>query len=516
MLEFTRTNNGKPEIVAPASDGPAVSLSHDNRFCIAVAGDGTQGVDVEVVEDRSESDWRALLGPSGETLFDQLARVESMGRAGTRIWSAREAVYKALGGRAVVLSVRARQDEAVLLHAETDEGQQCLVLTLPVTFTLGRERMVALVTEGEIAEEHLAPSDDAESLSRRDYEHALLTLAGFDPDSYTLAADESTGAFVVRWPVTLRDGANLDRSVHFTLYADWMGKVRELAMQPIAAAFGGQLNTGRWGMVTNSSQLTILAEPRLDDVIEARYWVQRAPQQPRSTVDLHFEWRRIRRDGSVERAALGEMRTTWVALVGHGQVRPEEFPEYFQKFIDARTPLEPTVNTGSSALPEPLGALDRGAPLFRRPEGPRRGPELARRVMETSLRESNGVGNIYFSNYYHWQSHLVDRFLYGLAPEAFRAGGSPGELRCVQVRVDHLADAMPFDDIEVVLSLESLHERGMTFGFEYFRVDSDGSRRKLALGEQECIWLESTGGRGPHHAAPVPSAIRDALLENAQ
>src|ERR1051326_8766425 len=294
MLEFTRTNNGKPEIAAPDSDSPSVSLTHDNRFCIAVAGDGKQGVDVEVVKERTETDWRALLGPNGQSLFDQLARVESAGRAGTRIWSAREAVYKALGARSVMLSVHARQNNAVLLRAEMHAGQKCLVLTLPVTFTLGRERMVALVTDtatGDDIDESPAIANDDDHLSRRDYEHALLTLAGFDPDSYALSADETTGAFVVRWPVTIRDGANLDRSVHFTLYADWMGKVRELAMQPVAASFGAQLSTGRWGMITNSSQITVLAEPRLDDVIEARYWVQRAPQQPRSTVDLHFEWR---------------------------------------------------------------------------------------------------------------------------------------------------------------------------------------------------------------------------------
>jgi acyl-CoA thioesterase FadM len=507
MLEITRTGDGRPVVSDPdLADSPVVSLTHDNRFCIATAGDGTQGVDVEVIDDRSASDWQALLGPDAARVFAELARAESDGRAGTRVWSARECVYKALGARSAVLSVHARQNDAVLLHARTDTGQECLVLTLPVTFTLGRERMVAMVTEE-------APTPPEEGLSRRDYQDALLTLAGFNPTSYTLAADETNGAFMVRWPVTIRDGANLDRSVHFSLYADWMGKVRELAMQPIVHAFGTQLSTGRWGMITNSSQLTVLAEPRLDDIIEARYWVQRAPQQPRSTIDLHFEWRRIASDGTIERAALGEMRTTWVALVGHGEVRVEDFPEYFQTFIDARAPREHPFSHDMSALPEPLGSLNRGKLVFQKPDGPQPGPELARCVVETSLQESNAVGNIYFSNYYHWQARLVDRWLQRLVPEIYRAGGALGELRCLRAGVDHLTDAMPFDDIEVVMTLEALHECGLQLGFAYFRVDPDGSRRKLALGEQECVWLEPTTTLTARRTTALPAVVVAALQE---
>jgi acyl-CoA thioesterase FadM len=432
-------------------------------------------------------------------LFEELARAESPGRAGTRIWTARECIYKAFGTRTAALSAKGRHTSAVLLHAQTDTGEHCLILTLPVTFTLGRERMVASIVEPATERPKPVPETPL-----------ALTTAGFDPTSYTLSADESSGAFIVRWPVTLKEGANLDGTVYFTHYSDWMGKVRELAMQPIAEQFGAQLATGRWGMVTNRSSLTVLGEARLEDVMEARYWIQRAPEQPRSTIDLHFEWLRVARNGTIERAALGEMRTTWVALVGHGQARPEDFPDYFQAFIDARAPREAVSLGRRRPLPEPLGALDAGKLVFRRPGGPRQGPVLARRAFATSLQDANAVGNIYFSNYYYWQGRLVDGYLQRLIPEVYRARSGLGEARCTQARVSHLADAMPFDDVEVTMSLEALHESAVTFGFEYFRVESDGSKRKLAIGQQDCVWL--TGPAGARRAGRLPAVVVEDLL----
>lgn len=500
MIEITRTTLGRPKITGTLHDQVAVSLTHDQRYCIGVAGEHEQGVDVEVVTQRSEDEWRALLGPAQHALLAELARGEPLHRAGTRIWAALECVYKALGAREAELAVARRAGDAVLLRARAAQHGECHVLTTPITLTLGGERIVGLVVQPE---SEPAPPAPAAAL------HAPK-LAGYDPSAYTIDGDEQTRQLIIRWPVIFKECANLDKSILFTHYFEWMGKIREMAMQPIVEPLGAQLATGQWGMVTNGSAVRVLGEAQLGDTIEVRYWVQRAPHQPDATIDLRFDWRRIDRQGRQERIALGEMRTTWVALIGHGQVRAEPMPDYFQAFIDARTPPD-AARFRPEPLPEPLAGATPGALLFERPAGPTPGPLLARRTFETSLQDSNLVGNIYFANYYTWQARLIDQYLYGLIPQTFRAMGALGALRCVATRVDHLVDAMPFDTIEVSLSLDALHECGVTFGFDYFRVQPDGSRQKLAVGRQECLWI--TRQTGVSHPGALPAALRDDLLQ---
>jgi acyl-CoA thioesterase FadM len=517
MIEIMRTGMGKPEVSGDLRNQVAVSLTHDHRYCIGVAGEGEQGIDLEVVTNRSQQEWQELLGSSNHGILAELARTESIHRAGTRIWTVLECLYKALGVRKADLAVTQRSDDAVIFRGRTPEGVECHILTLPMTFTLGMERILAMVVEPEAEPEVVQPIPATSALMPPQVASgnpASYTIdqesSGYNRSSYTIDTDAQTRQFILRWPVIFKEAANLDKSVYFTHYLDWMGKVREIAMQPIADAFAMQMATGQWGMVTNSSKVQILGEPRMSDTIEVRYWVQRAPRQPESTMDLHFDWRRIDREGRMERVALGEMRTSWVALVGHGQVKAKELPDYFQNFIDARTPPD-AENFRPEPLPERLKDLEQGALLYRRPEGPLRGPFLARRVFQTCLQDSNLVGNIYFANYYVWQARLVDHYVQPILPQIYRALGAMGELRCIHTRVEHLVDAMPFEDIEVVMSLEALHEHGVTFGFDYFRVQPDGTKQKLAFGEQECLWFTKQAGESVSSALPI--ALKDNLQQ---
>jgi enediyne polyketide synthase len=333
---------------------------------------------------------------------------------------------------------------------------------------------------------------------------ATLATSEFDLSSYTMDGDAETRQFILRWPLTFKESASLDKSLYFTHYPEWMGKVREIAMQPIAEPFMAQMATGRWGMVTNHSKVQILGEPRPGDVIEVRCWVQRASGLPSSTIALHFDWRRIGRDNCQERIAHSELQTTWVAVLGHGTVKAMPLPSYFQAFIDSRTPPD-AEHWQLPVLPEPLKDLHRGRLLYSPPAGPTRGPTLARSVFETCLQDSNLIGNIYFATYYVWQARLVDRYVQPLIPHIYRAAGSMGELRCIATQVDHLVDAMPFENIEVVMSLEALYDNGVTFGFDYFRVQPDSTKQKLAVGQQECVWL--TKQEGTRVAGKLPPAL---------
>lgn len=134
-------------------------------------------------------------------------------------------------------------------------------------------------------------------------------------------------------------------------------------------------------------------------------------------------------------------------------------------------------------------------------------------LMETSLEDANIVGNIYFANYYAWQGRVRDRYFYDLIPEYFKGTGDKGELICLNCRVDHLREAMPFDCIEVRMALKALKKCHATLYFEYFKSDPNDRPLKLATGKQEVVWVRRDADKNavPH---PFPSAVQKAFQKS--
>jgi enediyne polyketide synthase len=88
----TRRPDGKPEVRAPRE----VSAAHNGDLTIAVASSKPVSCDLELVEDRSPSLWRGLLGEARNELAQLVARrtQENEAVAATRVWSASEALKK--------------------------------------------------------------------------------------------------------------------------------------------------------------------------------------------------------------------------------------------------------------------------------------------------------------------------------------------------------------------------------------------------------------------------------------
>jgi acyl-CoA thioesterase FadM len=138
-------------------------------------------------------------------------------------------------------------------------------------------------------------------------------------------------------------------------------------------------------------------------------------------------------------------------------------------------------------------------------------PSLHEQLIETSLDSSNLVGNIYFANYYAWMGQTRDQYFFKLIPDYFRGTGEKGELLCLECRVDHLREAMPFDRIVVTMALKVLNTFSATFYFEYFRLEPDGTRIKLAVGEHLAVWVKRDD-----QSRPIPTPFPPAVLENFQ
>jgi enediyne polyketide synthase len=84
--------DGKPEV----AEDVIVSASHKAGVTFAVAGTVPVGCDAELVDDRSDEDWQALLGTSHFALAELVRgeRGETLSMAATRVWGAIECLSK--------------------------------------------------------------------------------------------------------------------------------------------------------------------------------------------------------------------------------------------------------------------------------------------------------------------------------------------------------------------------------------------------------------------------------------
>jgi acyl-CoA thioesterase FadM len=224
--------------------------------------------------------------------------------------------------------------------------------------------------------------------------------------------------------------------------------------------------------------------------------------------------------------ALSTMSTTWVEVHDGGKLEIKPLPGFFKEYVNKLLPQppdenekHPTINREPAEVFTPESfrqaihtPADLGREVYREPAGPVRDSSLlAEMSLDTSLEDANLVGNVYFANYYVWQGRMRDQYFHDLVTAA-SAGIEPyGELRCVFSRVDHTAEAMPFDRIKVKMYLTAVFERGIRLYFEYYRVAGD-TYTKLAYGEHEAIWI-IPAAESNWIPAPLPLQFKDKLLK---
>jgi acyl-CoA thioesterase FadM len=238
----------------------------------------------------------------------------------------------------------------------------------------------------------------------------------------------------------------------------------------------------------------------------------RLPDSDEATIDLHFNWFKDGAGGALEPLASSVMRTSWVKVLGHGIVAKHPLPAFLVEFLrDIGERREKSV-----VLPKlGLSALLPGKCLasFTRQFGHE--PLLHSEEFQTDQEDSNLVGNIYHSHYGKWQARVRDRYLRRHDAEHFMQGAATGEWVCQSSRITYLRDAMPFDTLEIEMSLRELSECGASLGFTYFRKDTDSRRTKLARGEQELVWAVADAD-GRLAAAAIPEMWLAALRVAAQ
>ena len=500
-LSIQWSEDGKPYISGIDDLSIHISVSHDDRLCMCVAGNSPQGCDIEPITHRSRQEWIDLVGRKNEAIIDALLNEsDTIDRAGTRIWTAKEAIKKATGQVFSEMEIAGVEKDTVLFGVKIS-NERFWVLTRAVNLTWGPERVISMVVCK--ADEKLSVQDSVAS----GY-HDLVSMQSFK--TIEQGGPQGQGVFIHRFPVSFKPNAQLSRKVYFSYYFYWLGEIREMSAWPILQTIGEQFATGKWGLVTNKSHMKFLGETTIKDQVEIRLWVSKSLGRKNPVMDLTVEYRKILPDGGFERLAWCEQQVTWVKILDHGIVEAEEYPEYYWNFVKTMLPRYDAPNT-PEPIAEPLALLmnpEGDFEQYRAPAKPVVEPVLFEKTIETSLENSNIVGNIYFANYYAWQGQVRDHYFYRIIPEFFRGVAENGELICLQTQVQHLREAMPFDRIIVTMALKSLKKYSVTFHFEYFKEEHDGKRTKLAFGEQQNIWVvRDEKGR------PLPSVFPRPVIE---
>jgi enediyne biosynthesis thioesterase len=134
-----------------------------------------------------------------------------------------------------------------------------------------------------------------------------------------------------------------------------------------------------------------------------------------------------------------------------------------------------------------------------------------------SLRESNLLGNVYFSHYFEWQGRCREMFLREMCPTLIQEL-ELGQLRIVTVRAgcDYCEEARAFDQIEIHMRLDREVAFGVRMSFEYLKPDPEtGSETLVARGHQEIKFQRRSLASGEWELAPVPVKLREELAQFA-
>ncbi len=483
--------SGKPEIKTVPNCEVYVSVAHVEDFCLAVVSSKQVGCDLEIQHQKSLEAWKDLLGSRSNHLEALTTNLNSIDLAGTATWTTMEAFGKAVESHSFKLDDFKVKNNCVIFRGSFEEQKFSVV-------------SVASQLPGSLAcQVAFATPLESHSTGLVDGEVKMI----YAPDQVYTIQMSPEREFIAKWPVTFRDVANVGRGLFYTNFFKWQGQVRELAMSPIMKDVTDKFEDGAFGMVTNYSETKVLGEAMIGDVIEVHFSLNKTAGREENTMDTVYDWRRRTPDGRLERIAYSKMGISWVKVKGHGLVELAPWPDSFKKVIDALSR-----KGEAEQLPEPLRDLQMGPVLYEVPAGTIVGPILNEKKFETALEESNLVGNIYFSNYPVWQGKTRDYFLRDvMGREVLAAGYSGGELICLSSGSRHLREAMPFDTIEVVMSLRSVHVCGVKFQFDYYRCEGN-ERFKLATGYQDAIWVRHED-KLRNVPSPLPETLKNFLLQ---
>jgi 3-hydroxymyristoyl/3-hydroxydecanoyl-(acyl carrier protein) dehydratase/acyl-CoA thioesterase FadM len=326
---------------------------------------------------------------------------------------------------------------------------------------------------------------------------------------------QDQSVFIHRFIPDFKTFANLGSGIYFSHIFNWMGLAREMSSIPVLREIRELTESGKWGQVTNWASIEILGECRnVHRIVEARMWCGKLSGSKNSSATLSFDWVSRGVQGVEERIARGQMGFTWVEILAHGVVQPAPLPKSYYDFIKSMEAKNDLPNVYQS-VPEPYKNLNPGRSILKTSGGPRSVIPLATKSFETTTFDGNLVGNIYFGNYSIWMGRVRDSFFYRLSPRNFIKSDNVFELLCTKSRIQHLREAMPFDEIFVTMGLLQVNQCGIDLHFEFYRKNLNGMMEKLAIADHQCVWTHRMAS-GHISAHEWPEEMLQGILQAAK
>lgn len=473
-LSLNWNQSGKPVLLKDQSltDDYHISFSHDDEISICTVGNTEQGCDIMALDAyRDKSTWLSLLPPVTHSLFQQLLELDqTITDAGYRIWTVFESVKKASNTEIKHMELVKTINEGMIFEASTD-SQVYMVMVFPIMLSLPIKRMVAVTVSVKDKIQVIPPYLDYTIENKKSYD----SLGELHPEY----------GFVYRFAPTFPVDYTMGRHIDSTSYAGWMGMVRELSLTSIRQRVRQQFATGKWGMITKNIQVEIIGEAHSSDVLEVHMLVEKTED---TSLQIVYYWYRLNSEQKLELVARSRQTLIWVEIFGSAKNRTvtiSSLPNYLRNYVIQNLQLKDrnlanTQHYISSLL---------GEHRFDVPISPTNQYELYRTQIQTSLKDSDLVGNIFFSNYANWQTDVRDQYFYHLAPQFYQKLGTLGEWITINSEVHYLRESVPFDQIEVAMSLKSHYQYGFKLHFDFYKVEENQTRQKIAFGSQEIAWM---------------------------
>ena len=416
----------------------------------------------------------ALLGKEKYALLKEIKiSDQDRDKVATAIWSAAEASKK-LTAENIQLKVIKYEEKRILFRILFSNIERDVVCFGPI-FLKNENRILAFTIPPNMA--------------IKETEGNVFNDLGYDRSVFkadvALGGPQGQVVYVQRFPVTFKNNQQLSRRVYFTSYFDWIGLMREYSLYPIMSKITDFTESGGWGLATNQVITRIWGDLRANDVVEIRCWVERVLNKTGATFDTSFEWNKVLTDGQTEKIAYGELRSTWIQITGHGVARIGELPTFLEKFVNEMKPKEEAKVSSLESVEKQYVKFDMGKIT----KDFKNKGLLFEQNFQTSLEDSNLVGNIYFSNYAKWLGRTRDLFFYNLVPGNYRGTGENGEFFTLNCDIFHLQEAMPFDNVLVKMYVSEIFERGFNLYFEYF-LNNKSITKKLASATQKIQWVK--------------------------
>ncbi len=324
-----------------------------------------------------------------------------------------------------------------------------------------------------------------------------------DADIYSMSSSAKRAQ--ARWPVLFKECRSFGKSVDFQVIVEWMGKMREISLRATNPGVEAYLLNEGFGWVTNNIEVMMLNKmPQHGEIVDCEYWLLPVAGRKDSSIDQRFVWHTTDHSGNRKLFSVGKMRTTWVKLIDHGVVEVAPFPEPVLKvFRPSHSHTEEVeINKDQATL--------LGENIFT--------PDLSfgflkihEKQFQTSQKDSNLVGNVYFSNYFVWQGEVLNDFLTKLLPELKHSPHS-GIPVCINCDINYLRETMPFDTVVVTMAVRQMTKNGIRLVFEYFKKLDDGSLQKSSFSYHDLIWSQSGKDIVP---MPLPLEIVKAIKQAA-